>query len=208
MMKFNLPPLPFEPSSMTELFSQKQLEVHYHTHHMGYIKKVNDFLEKNRPESFTLWDVIQNPKGHSEIFNAGAQAWNHTMLWASLTPTSTKPSSDFQALLAKSSFKTMEGLKQAFIDKGAGHFASGWVWITRGPEGHLDVISTPNAETPVPVQHTPLIMTDVWEHAYYLDYQADRKRYLDHCWSKLNWNLANEILRDPSQLKKLETSMH
>ena len=176
---FILPDLPYAHDALEPAVSSDTLRFHHDKHHKAYVDTTNTLLAGKDPGS--LEDVIATADG--KLFNNAAQAWNHAFYWESMTPDYEAPSAEFAAL------------REAFITEGVGHFASGWVWIV-AEGGVLKVISTHDADTALKHPGTPLIVCDLWEHAYYLDYQNLRKNYLEAWFDKVaNWKFAAEQLK-------------
>lgn len=191
-----LPPLPYADTALDPVISAKTIGFHYGKHHQGYVTKLNELLGATPTlADLSLEDLIRKTSGDSAqkaIFNNSAQIWNHTFYWNSLkkggAPAPTGKLMD--AVVA--SFGDMAKLKEALAKAAVGQFGSGWAWLVA--EGTtLKVVSTPNAETPLTTGMKPLLTIDVWEHAYYLDYQNKRKDYVDAVLaSLLNWEFAQK----------------
>ena len=176
---FALTDLSYAHDALEPTISSDTLGFHHDEHHKAYVDTTNTLLAGKDPGS--LEDVIAIAEG--KLFNNAAQAWNHAFYWESMTPDYEAPSAEFAAL------------REAFIAEGVGHFASGWVWIV-AEGGTLKVISTHDADTALKHPVTPLIVCDLWEHAYYLDYQNLRKNYLEAWFDKVaNWEFAAEQLK-------------
>jgi Fe-Mn family superoxide dismutase len=156
------------------------LSFHYGKHHKGYVDKLNELVAGGPMADAPLESIIKSTIGDQTkkaIFNNAAQAWNHAFYWKSLRPKGgAKPSGDLASKI-DAAFGGYDALKAALIDAGSTQFGSGWAWLV-ADKGQLKVQKTPNAETPLTVGLTPLLTIDVWEHAYYLDYQNRRKDYL------------------------------
>ncbi len=196
-MTIVLPELPYKKSALAPHISKKTVEFHYGKHARGYIDKTNKAIAGTDLDKFSLEDVIRTAqhRGDQSLFNNAAQAWNHIFYWQSMTPRGgEKPKGDIASMI-KDSFGGLNGFKKAFSEAGASQFGSGWAWLVlKG--GKLEVLKTSNAETPLTTDGvTPLLTMDVWEHAYYLDYQNKRPDYisafLDHL---VNWDFANANL--------------
>ena len=176
---FILPALPYAHDALEPTVSSDTLGFHHDKHHKAYVDTTNTLLAGKTVNS--LEDVIATAEG--KLFNNAAQAWNHAFYWESMTPDYEAPPAEFAAL------------RDAFITEGVGHFASGWVWIV-AESGQLKVISTHDADTALKHPGTPLIVCDLWEHAYYLDYQNLRKNYLEAWFDEAaNWKFAAEQLK-------------
>ena len=198
-MAITLPPLPYARSALAPHISEQTLTFHYGKHHQAYVDTLNRKLEGRREADAPLEEIIRETAGDPDragVFNNAAQVWNHTFYWRSMTPNGGgAPSGDIAKAIDRD-FGGYEGFREAFAKAGAGQFGSGWAWLSVR-DGGLEIRKTPNAETPLTeAGATPLLAMDVWEHAYYLDYQNRRPDYvsafLDHLtdWDFANANLA------------------
>ncbi len=188
-MPIELPPLPFAKNALEPHISSRTLEFHYGKHHQAYVDKVNAALkDKNSDED--LESLIKTAEGG--LFNNAAQVWNHTFYWNCLTPDGPgEPDPALQAAL-DADFGSVAKCKEELAEAAKGHFGSGWAWLVMNG-GKLRVISTSDAENPMRDGKTPLLTIDVWEHAYYLDYQNDRPGYVSAIVDRLlNWSFASE----------------
>jgi len=188
-MKFELPPLPYDKSSLAPHISARTLDLHYEKHHRGYLKKLEKAIGDKPEREKSLVEIIRTSDG--PVFNFAAQVWNHTFYWDSMTAGGGgKPSGDLLTAIERD-FSGFADFKQRFAEAASGEFGSGWAWLVVGPSQKLRVVSTHDAEDPLQTNTTPLLTIDVWEHAYYVDYQNERERYvsafLDHL---LNWKFA------------------
>jgi superoxide dismutase, Fe-Mn family len=190
---FPLPNLPYAYDALSPVISEKTLHFHHDKHHATYVKTLNELLEKVSQSPASLEDVIVKSakSGEKKLFNNAAQAWNHAFFWVAMTPSRQKPSGDLAGAI-DAAFGGLADLKKAFVTEGAGHFGSGWVWLIADRSGALKIISTHDADdTATHPDMTPLMVCDLWEHAYYLDYQNDRKTYLESWFDALpNWDFA------------------
>jgi Fe-Mn family superoxide dismutase len=200
---FQLPPLPWAENALEPVISAKTISFHYGKHHAAYIKKLNELVTGTRFESMPLERVIAETAGHPDsqkIFNQAAQAWNHTFFWNCLRAGGGKPS----GVLAQRIDAELGGLdkfKEAFTKAAVECFGSGWAWLA-DRHGKLEIVAMPNAGTPLASHGTPLLTIDVWEHAYYLDYQNERPKFVAAVIDKLlNWDFAAEQL-EKSQSRK------
>ena len=188
-MEFELPGLPYKKSALEPHISEETLNFHYDKHHAGYIKKLNKLLEGETSLSGkTLEEIIMNVQP-GPLFNNAAQVWNHTFYWNSMTPGKTSP----QGALAdaiKKDFGSLDHLNEVFSEAAAGQFGSGWAWLVKDKNDKLRVLTTKDADTPVRSGIKPLLVCDVWEHAYYIDYRNDRPRYIESFWKIVNWEFA------------------
>lgn len=185
---YSLPELPYAYEALEPTVSANTLHFHHDKHHAAYVTALNGLL--NGDDQGSLEAVIK-AAAPGKIFNNAAQAWNHAFFWHAMSPTKTAPGADLAAAIAEA-FGDLAALKTAFVTEGIGHFASGWVWLV-AEGGKLKVISTHDAATTVTQAGvTPLLVCDVWEHAYYLDHQNNRKGFLEAWFDGLaNWTLAD-----------------
>ena len=197
-MAFTLPDLPYAKDALAPHISADTLEFHHGKHHKTYVDKANAALEGSSYDGSDLEATIQKAWDAQDMgmFNNAAQIWNHTFYWNSMSPNGGgKPTGDIADAIEKS-FGSYDNFAKEFTTAGAGQFGSGWAWLVKNGDT-LEVRKTPNAETPLTETGvTPLITMDVWEHAYYLDYQNRRPDYmgafLEHL---INWDFANANLR-------------
>jgi len=193
-MDFNVAPLPYSKDALAPAMSQETLEYHYEKHHKGYMGKLKAAIEGKPEAKKSLEDVIRSASGG--VFNNAAQVWNHTFFWNGMKPGGGGAPTGAVKDLIDRDFGGYDKLEDEWTRVGGGQFGSGYVWlILDGGKGK--VVGTANAECPVTMKVTPLLTTDVWEHAYYLDHRNDRAKFLDVFLGKLvNWefvagNLAN-----------------
>ena len=191
---FTLPDLPYAYGALAPAMSERTLHFHHDKHHRAYVNKLNDLLAKAGRSPASLEEVISGAaKEGGPLFNNAAQAWNHGFFWQSMTPRKGAPEGDLAKAIEKS-FGDVAKLGQVLVERGETHFGSGWVWLVADAAGALDVKSTHDAHDMVTERaQTPLLVCDVWEHAYYLDYQNDRKKFLTTWFETLpNWAFAAE----------------
>ena len=193
-MAFALSPLPYDSSALEPAISAETLSFHHGKHHQTYVDKTNAAIEGTDHADKSLEEIIAAARGSNQgLFNNAAQTWNHAFYWNSLAPSTTEPSAELAAKIDEA-FGSVDALKQQLKDRGAGHFASGWVWLAE-KDGKLSVEESHDADTLVDKGLNPLLVLDVWEHAYYLDHQNKRPAYLDAVVeTKLNWAFASENL--------------
>ena len=193
-MPFTLIPLPFDSEAIAPAISAETFAYHHGKHHQAYIDKTNTAIAGTDLEGKPLEAVIAAARGTDKgLFNNAAQSWNHGFFWHSLAPATSGPSGDLASKIDEA-FGSLDELKAKLKDRGAGHFASGWVWLAE-KGGTLSIEETHDGDTLVDQGFNPLLTIDVWEHAYYLDHQNARPNYLaavidDH----LNWDFAAENL--------------
>ena len=197
-MAFSLPDLPYAKDALAPHISADTLEFHHGKHHKTYVDKANAALDGSGYDGSDLEATVQKSWDAKDMgmFNNAAQIWNHTFYWNSMSPNGGgKPTGEIAEAIEKS-FGSYDAFAKEFTTAGAGQFGSGWAWLVKNGD-KLEVRKTPNAETPLTDSGvTPLITMDVWEHAYYLDYQNRRPDYmgafLEHL---INWDFANANLR-------------
>lgn len=194
-----LPALPYAYHALAPVVSERTLTVHHKKHHAAYVDKTNELIEGTALADADLETIIRVTSGDESrktLFNQAAQAWNHGFYWLSLSPPgSTTPDDDLTALIGNS-FGGLGGLREKLTETAVGHFASGWAWLVL-EAGRLEVRDTHDAGTPLCQQGAvPLLCIDVWEHAYYLDYQNVRPDYVKAVTGELlNWEFAAGNLR-------------
>lgn len=197
-MTHTLPTLPYAMDALAPYISEETLQFHYGKHHQTYVDNLNKLILGTEYENMSLEEIIKTaPKGG--VFNNAAQIWNHTFYFEALTPGSNMPnhppepgtSALYDAQCAK--WGDGMGFVAEFNKAALANFGSGWTWLVRRADGSLDIISTPNAETPLTDDSvTPLLTCDVWEHAYYIDYRNARAKYLENFWHVVNWAKVEE----------------
>jgi Fe-Mn family superoxide dismutase len=189
---FTLPALPYSYDALAPTVSADTLHFHHDKHHATYVKTLNELLAEANETPANLEDVIKSSAqgAKQKLFNNAAQAWNHAFFWECMSPDRQGPDGEIAAAI-KTTFGELSALREAFVKEGIGHFGSGWVWLVAEGGGGLKVISTHDAADTITSGVTPLLVCDLWEHAYYLDYQNDRKRYLETWFDAVaNWRFA------------------
>jgi Fe-Mn family superoxide dismutase len=202
-MSFELPPLPYSIDALEPHISRRTMDVHYGSHHRGYVTKLNELIRDTRYETMNLEDVVReswnNRREHQAIFNNAGQAWNHTFFWHSMTGDGGGAPQGELAVRLGHAFGGYDSFRQKFLQAATGQFGSGWIWLVLDGE-RLTIVSTGNAQTPLADGKTPLLTCDVWEHAYYLDYQNQRKAFVEHFLDHLiDWGHVEQRLRKASQ---------
>jgi len=194
-MPFELPPLPYDLNALEPRMSADTLSFHHDKHFRGYVNKLNELVQGTEFESMTIDEIIRATAGRQDcvsVFNNAGQAMNHELFFNSIAPQGIESPSHNLAEAINAAFGDLDGFKSAFKAAGTGQFGSGWVWLVSGQNG-LEIVSTPNAETPITDDKAPILVCDVWEHAYYLDYQNERGKFLDGFLDYLvNWDFAAE----------------
>ena len=189
---FALPKLPYAEEALAPVISAKTISFHYGKHHKAYVDKLNELIEGTAYAEMSLEDIVKKSakdEKAKKIFNNAAQAWNHAFFWDCMTPERRDPRGELASAIA-GAFGDLAGLKKKFVDEGANHFASGWAWLA-ADGADLVVLSTHDAGTMANDKRTPLLVCDVWEHAYYLDYKQDRLGFLERWFDNLaDWEFA------------------
>ncbi|MBQ94796.1 MAG: superoxide dismutase [Fe] [Actinobacteria bacterium] len=193
-MAFALIDLPYDDTALEPAVSAKTLSFHHGKHHKAYIDKTNAAIEGGELADKSLEEVIAAARGsNAGLFNNSAQSWNHGFYWHSMAPEETNASGELKSMIDEA-FGSIDGLKEKLAERGAGHFASGWVWLAV-KDGKLTIEETHDGDTLADqADVNPLLVIDLWEHAYYLDHQNARPAYLEAVSSKLNWSFASENL--------------
>jgi Fe-Mn family superoxide dismutase len=191
---FALAPLPYAEDALAPVISANTLKIHYGKHYKGYVDQLNKLVADTPLADLSLEEVVLAAAGnpeHIEIFHNAAQAWNHAFYWRSLTPKGSVASAALQASIV-ASFGSAEALKKQLAAAASTQFGSGWVWLVLA-DGKLKVLKTDNAQTPLTEHMQPLLTIDVWEHAYYLDFQNRRADYVGGVLDNfINWEFASE----------------
>lgn len=192
-MAFELPPLPYSKSALEPHMSVRTLEFHYGKHHQAYVTNLNNLVLGTPLAAKPLETIIgETAKDESaaSIFNNAAQVWNHTFFWNSMRPAGGGSPTGDLAHQIDHDFGSLDKFKERFRQAAAGQFGSGWAWLVVD-KGELKVTKTANAATPITQGQTPLLTCDVWEHAYYLDYQNRRPDFVHAFLEQLvNWDFA------------------
>ena len=195
---FKLSPLPWAEDALAPIISERTISFHYHKHHQTYVETLNKLVADTKYADMALEKVARAAAKAGEgkdkkIFNNAAQVWNHDFYWRSLSPKPGVPQGDLKKAIERD-FGDLEKLTTALAEAGKEQFGSGWAWlVSRG--GKLSVETTPNAKNPMAAGINCLLAVDVWEHAYYLDYQNERVKYLEALLAKiLNWDFAAQNL--------------
>jgi Fe-Mn family superoxide dismutase len=198
---FKLSSLPYAEDALAPTISAKTIGFHHGKHHAAYVKTLNELVEGTKFADMKLEEIVRATADSADekekkIFNNAGQVWNHDFYWRSLTPSQSKPSGKLKAAVEE--FGGEEKLIKALAEAGKTQFGSGWAWIV-SKKGKLAVEKTPNAVDPMSKGVNALLTVDVWEHAYYLDYQNERPKYLEAVLGELlNWDFAAENLAQES----------
>lgn len=196
-MAFELPALPYAKDALEPHISANTFDFHHGKHHNTYVVNLNNMTADTDMASMSLEDIMKATAGDASkagIFNNAAQVWNHTFFWNSMSPNGGGAPTGKIADAINASFGSFDAFKEAFKTAGMTQFGSGWAWLV-AKDGKLEVVKTPNAECPLTNGYTPILTCDVWEHAYYLDYQNRRPDFLEAFLTHLvNWDFANANL--------------
>lgn len=192
---FTLPDLAYDYDALEPVIGAATMHLHHDKHHKKYVDTTNQILEEKGQKPVSLEDLVRETAGKADarkLFNNAAQSWNHAFFWASMAPAKQAPSGDLAKAIDRD-FGGLEALKAEFVKVGVAHFASGWVWLAAEGET-LKVVDTHDGEDLLPNKGlTPLIVCDLWEHAYYLDHKNDREAFLKAWFDSLaNWTFAGE----------------
>ncbi|MDA3911950.1 MAG: superoxide dismutase [Bacteroidales bacterium] len=188
--------LPYKADALEPFIDAKIMQLHYDKHHKGYYKKFLAAIDGTSANGLSPEQIFANVSNYSAATrnNAGGY-YNHWMFWTNLTPESTEMTDKLKAALLED-FGSVDNFKQSFSTAAKSHFGSGWAWLIVLPGNHLAVVSTPNQDNPlmnvVPEQGIPILTIDVWEHAYYLQYENRRAEYVDNFWKIVDWSAVSE----------------
>lgn len=192
-MKHLLPELPYALDALAPVMSADTLNYHYGKHLQTYLDNVNRMIEGTPFADMKLKDMITKAQG--ALYNNAAQAFNHIIFFKQLTPTPTTISPLLtQALVAR--FGSVDAFKSEFSNAAVTLFGSGWVWLALDANNVLQIVPEPNAGNPITRNMRPLMCIDVWEHAYYLDYQNRRGDYIKNFWNLINWDYIEKRMQD------------
>jgi superoxide dismutase, Fe-Mn family len=196
-MAFELPPLPYDKTALEPHMSAKTLEFHHGKHHQAYVTNLNNLIKDTPLAAKSLEEIVKataKDEAKAGVFNNAAQVWNHTFFWSSMKPNGGgAPAGDLAQGVTRD-FGGLDKFKELFKAAAVGQFGSGWAWLV-ADKGELKIVKTPNAVTPLTSGQVPLLTCDVWEHAYYLDYQNRRPDFVQTFLDKLaNWDFAAKNL--------------
>lgn len=197
-MKYTLPELKYAYTALEPHIDQKTMEIHHQKHHSAYITNLNNALEGH--DEFAEWSIEYTLKHLSQlpesirqtVRNNGGGHYNHALFWESLSPDGKQMSDAFKAKI-ETSFGSIDAFKAAFKDAAMKRFGSGWAWLVLDGQA-LKIVSTPNQDAPITDGLKELLGIDVWEHAYYLNYQNKRADYIDAFWNIVNWEIVESRL--------------
>lgn len=202
MSLYKLPDLPYDLEALEPFIDARTLDVHHRGHHATYVKNLNLALEghqdlQNKPLEYLLSNLDQLPEEiRTPVRNNGGGHYSHSLFWEVMTPNGGgEPTADIAREIDKY-FKTFDNFKEALSNAAISRFGSGYGWLVIDDNNQLSVMSTPNQDTPLAVGKKPLLVIDVWEHAYYLKYQNRRPEFVTNWWNTINWDKVNELYLD------------
>jgi Fe-Mn family superoxide dismutase len=188
-MLFELPKLPYALDALQPHLSKQTLEFHYGKHHQAYINNLNNLIPGTKFENASLEQIIREADGG--IFNNGAQVWNHTFYFMSFSSDGVSEPQGNLAHAIDSRFGSFAAFREQFSKAGVSLFGSGWAWLVKKEDQSLEIFQESNAGNPLRHGFIPILTCDVWEHAYYLDYQNKRADYLQAYWNMLDWKVIS-----------------
>ena len=188
---FELPELGYQFGDLAPMMSQETIAFHYGKHFQTYVDNLNRLVDGSKYEGLSLGDLVRKAPEGAIADNAG-QVFNHTLFFEQLTPArkAKQPTGEF-LFLVEQSFGSLENMIEQLDKAAASFFGSGWTFLAMDEKGELKILSLPNGDNPLRYNLTPLLAIDVWEHAYYLDYQNRRKDYLKNLWLLINWHVVS-----------------
>lgn len=187
-MKYSQPQLPYAADALEPAISRRTVDFHYEKHEKAYIDNLNNLIEGTEFADLPLEEIIHDAKG--PLFNNASQAWNHIFYFFSFSPDGGgEPEGELREAIDRD-FGSFENFKKEFVDAGVKLFGSGWVWLSRDNDGKLFITQEGNAGNPITKGLTPILTFDVWEHAYYLDYQNRRADALNALWDIIDWPIV------------------
>ena len=199
---FTLPPLPYDYDALNPYIDTETMMIHHDKHHAGYVKNLNDAIA-DYPElqDMSVEELLQSldmlpEEIRTAVRNNGGGHANHSLFWASMSPDGGGEPSGALADAIATSFGDFDSFKEAFNTAGSKQFGSGWAWLVLNSDGDLEVTSTANQDSPLLDGNVPILGNDVWEHAYYLNYQNRRSDYLEAWWNVVNWDAVNQTYEE------------
>lgn len=188
-MAFELPKLPYAYDALEPIITKQTLEFHHDKHHAAYVNNLNNLIQGTEFENADIVDIILKSKGG--IFNNAAQVWNHTFYFAQFGKKNSSGPKGQLAEAINTSFGSFNEFKNKFSAAAKTLFGSGWAWLVKKPNGSLEIVQTSNAANPLTESLIPILTCDVWEHAYYLDYQNKRPDYIEKFWEIIDWDIIS-----------------
>lgn len=200
-MAYKLPDLPYAYDALEPHIDERTMKIHHDKHHGGYTKKTNAALEGSEFADQPIEEVLQRINEVPEdirqnVINNGGGYANHKLFWTILSPNGGGPATGDIADAINEKFGGFDQFKEELSNAATGRFGSGWAWLCVKKDGSLEVLSTQNQDSPYMDGLTPILGLDVWEHAYYLNYQNKRGDYVEHFWNLVNWDQVNKYYKD------------
>lgn len=189
-MKFHLPTLHFDRTALEPHISGETIDHHYGKHHQAYVNNLNKMIEGTDFDDMDLEDIILKADGG--VFNNAAQTWNHTFYFGEMSPSPKLIPEGGLADKINATYGSLDAFKELFNKAAATLFGSGWAWLVLDEEGELAIMQTVNAANPMTEGFVPLMVCDVWEHAYYIDYRNRRPDYISSFWNVLDWDVIEK----------------
>lgn len=195
-MAFELPNLPYAHDALEPHIDAKTMEIHHGKHHAAYVSKVNAAIEGTDMDGKSIEDLCKNHSDNGAVRNNGGGHYNHTLFWSIMSPNGGGEPSGALADAINAAFGSFEKFKEEFSNAAATRFGSGWAWLCKNSDGTVEVCSTPNQDNPLMPNSgcsgTPILGLDVWEHAYYLNYQNRRPDYINAFFNVVDWDAVSE----------------
>lgn len=196
-MAFELPPLPYAFDALEPHIDARTMEIHHDKHHAGYTTKLNAAIQGTEWDSKSIEDILRNINSlpdniRGAVQNNGGGYANHSLFWEIMAPNAGGAPTGDLADAINSAFGSFDAFKEQFSSAAGGRFGSGWAWLVVNGDGQLELYSTANQDSPYMQGHTPILGLDVWEHAYYLNYQNRRPEYVAAFWNVINWDAVAE----------------
>jgi Fe-Mn family superoxide dismutase len=195
-MAFEVPNLPYAFDALEPHIDAKTMEIHHGKHHAAYVSKLNAAIEGTEMEGKSLEELVKNHSDHTGVRNNGGGHWNHSLFWEIMGPNGGGEPTGALADAINAAFGSYDGFKEQFSNAAATRFGSGWAWLCKHADGSLEVCSTANQDNPlmpgVGCEGNPILGLDVWEHAYYLNYQNRRPDYISAFFHVINWDAVGE----------------
>lgn len=188
-MTFTLPELPYAHDALAPVISEETIKFHYGKHHQAYVNNLNGLIPGTEFENADLETIVKKSEG--PVFNNAAQVWNHTFYFNSLTPVKGSQPSPELAKAMDAAFGSLDNFKAEFAKAATTLFGSGWAWLVKDADGKLSITKESNAGNPMTRGLVPVLTFDVWEHAYYLDYQNRRPDHIAAMWELVNWDVVS-----------------
>ncbi len=199
-MAHELPKLGYSTDALVPFLTAETLDLHHGKHHKGYVDELNRLLAGTELEGLGLSELVRRSEG--DVFNNAAQHFNHSFYWRCIAPAPRPCPQGALAQALTSAFESLESLEEAFVKEAVGVFGSGWCWLVRTPAGSVELRPTSNAGCPITSGDMPLLVCDVWEHAYYVDHRNARADYVRAFWKAVNWEFVAGCLERPDEIER------